>query len=81
MLRRNKPEPAEPVMIPDALLGLLALVAAGAGLAAVISEIALKAPDLFGAIASDVRGMATPERPKSSPTAVAANTNTWRKAA
>ncbi|OWJ68119.1 hypothetical protein [Inquilinus limosus] len=61
-------------------LGLIALVVAAAGLAAVISEIAMKAPDLFGAIATDVRRMATPER-RPARTRVPANGNEWRRAA
>jgi hypothetical protein len=62
-------------------LGLIALIIAGAGLAAVISEIAVKAPDLFGAIATDVRGMATPDRRPAAGSRAPANTNVWRKAA
>lgn len=61
-------------------LGLIALIIAGAGLAAVISEIAVKAPDLFGAIASDVRRMATPYR-RTVEVQAPANSNLWRKAA
>lgn len=62
-------------------LGLIALIIAGAGLAAVISEIAVKAPDLFGSIASDVRGMATPHRDRAAGSQAPANSNLWRKAA
>ncbi|WP_395682642.1 hypothetical protein [Inquilinus sp.] len=61
-------------------LGLIALVVAGAGLAAVISEIAVKAPELFGAIATDVRRMALPER-RAAEAQAPANSNHWRKAA
>ncbi|MFE0759089.1 hypothetical protein ACFW16_34335 [Inquilinus sp. NPDC058860] len=61
-------------------LGLIALVIAAAGLAAVISEIAVKAPDLFGAIATDVRGMAAPHR-RATEAPAPANSNLWRKAA
>lgn len=61
-------------------LGLIALVVAGAGLAAVISEIAVKAPELFGAIATDVRRMALPER-RAAEVQAPANSNHWRKAA
>ncbi|MGK9169004.1 hypothetical protein KXR53_21995 [Inquilinus limosus] len=61
--------------------GLLALIIAGAGLAAVISEIAVKAPDLFGAIATDVRRMAMPDRDRAVGSQAPANSNVWRKAA
>ncbi|MGO1078139.1 hypothetical protein [Inquilinus sp. CA228] len=61
-------------------LGLIALIIAGAGLAAVISEIAVKAPDLFGSIATDVRRMATPHR-RAAEVQAPANSNLWRKAA
>ncbi|KGM33499.1 hypothetical protein [Inquilinus limosus] len=61
-------------------LGLIALVIAVAGLAAVVSEIAVKAPDLFGAIAADVRRMATPER-RPAELQAPANGNEWRRAA
>lgn len=61
-------------------LGLIALVVAAAGLAAVISEIAVKAPDLFGSIAIDVRRMATPDR-RTAEAQAPANSNLWRKAA
>jgi len=61
-------------------LGLIALVIAAAGLAAVVSEIAVKAPDLFGAIATDVRRMATPQR-RVAAAREPANSNLWRKAA
>ncbi|WP_225771186.1 hypothetical protein [Inquilinus sp. Marseille-Q2685] len=62
-------------------LGLIALVVAAAGLAAVITEIAVKAPDLFNAIATDVRAMATPHRHVAAGSQEAANSNAWRKAA
>ncbi|WP_026869582.1 hypothetical protein [Inquilinus limosus] len=69
-------------MTPDLLLpGLLALIIAGAGLAAVITEIAVKAPDLFGAIATDVRRMAMPDRDRGADVPAPANSNVWRKAA
>jgi hypothetical protein len=61
-------------------LGLIALVVAVAGLAAVISEIAVKAPELFGAIATDARRMAIPER-RAAEAQTPANSNHWRKAA
>lgn len=61
-------------------LELIALIVAVAGLAAVISEIAVKAPELFGAIATDARRMAMPERRAAEP-GIPANRNDWRKAA
>jgi hypothetical protein len=76
MMQRKRPNPTEPAMT----LGLIALIIAGAGLAAVISEIAVKAPDLFGSIATDVRRMATPHR-RAAEVQAPANSNLWRKAA
>lgn len=76
MMRRKRANLMEPVMT----LGVIALIIAGAGLAAVVSEIAMKAPDLFGSIATDVRRMATPQR-RVAEAQEPANSNIWRKAA
>ena len=76
MMRRKRANLMESVMT----LGLIALIIAGAGLAAVVSEIAVKAPDLFGSIATDVRRMATPQR-RVAEAREPANSNIWRKAA
>ncbi|HEX2553526.1 MAG TPA: hypothetical protein VHL98_07485, partial [Microvirga sp.] len=76
-------------MISPTFLEHFALVAALAGLAAVIWEIAVKDASLFGAIVTDVRGMAEPTVPAAprgfAPASVtlgaAANSNGLRKAA
>ncbi len=76
-------------MIAPTFLEFLALAVALAGLAAVIWEIAAKDARLFGAIATDVRGMAEPAvqvpgrgfTPASVALGQAANSNGLRKAA
>jgi hypothetical protein len=74
-------------MISAHILEYAALAAALAGLAAIVIEIGVKDPSLFGKIEQDVRGMATPPRVRSIGfvgavvATIPANSNEARKAA
>jgi hypothetical protein len=86
-LRCSMRVPEGITMISAHILEYAALAAALAGLAAIVIEIGVKDPSLFGKIEQDVRGMATPPRVRSIGfvgavvATIPANSNEARKAA